>query len=197
MLSLSRSRPKFELGGCCDADPGKNFTSFQWHRFVAYSSKPIIISEYGIDAFDSDAPTGFNLLRNVSDIDAEGPNLEFGPAGAGPGQFIVGAPNEPMQAEWLLTLIEDLERHSTTCVGPQCKEPVASGGSLMAWVDELWKGRVEEAMLGEDPRVSAMESVRMCPDRSQFYHALCGYPSGAQPDQFVNEEWSARLGSAF
>ena len=57
----------------------------------------------------------------------------------------VGAPNDAIQAEWLLSLVEDLERYATTCIGAACKGHVTSGGSLMAWTDELWKGRVIEA----------------------------------------------------
>ena len=91
-----------------------------------------------------------------------------------------------MQAEWLLALVEDLEKYSTTCVGAQCKVPAASGGSLMAWVDEMWKGRVIDAT-GRDSRNELMDQV--CPDKNQFFHTPCGYPSQAQPDLFVKEEW--------
>ena len=30
---------------------------------------------------------------------------------------------------------------------------------------------------------------QVCPDPSETYHSPCGYPSAAQPDTFVNEEW--------
>ena len=56
----------------------------------------------------------------------------------------------------------------------------------MAWADELWKGRVIDAV-HRDARNTLMDSV--CPDKDQFYHSPCGYASAAQPDTFVNEEW--------
>ena len=29
----------------------------------------------------------------------------------------------------------------------------------------------------------------LCPDPDAYAHSGCGYPSGAQPDTYVNEEW--------
>ncbi|KAL1529856.1 hypothetical protein AB1Y20_000787 [Prymnesium parvum] len=54
----------------------------------------------------------------------------------------------------------------------------------MAWVDETWKGRVIDA-IDTDERSEEMA----CPDGRSDIHSPCGYPSGGQPDTFVNEEW--------
>ena len=54
----------------------------------------------------------------------------------------------------------------------------------MAWQDEWWKGRVIEAV-NFDSRTATMGGL--CPDLYADTHSGCGYPSGAQPDTYVNE----------
>ena len=85
--------------------------------------------------------------------------------------------------------MEDLERWATTCVGVACKGQVTSGGSLMAWTDELWKGRVIDAV-DSDERNAKLGPL--CPDVYADHQTPCGYPTPygfTQPDRFVNEEW--------
>ena len=77
---------------------------------VVPADQPVLLTEYGVDAYNSDARTDENVLRNTTDVDSGE-------------EFVLGAPDEAMQAEWLLTLVEDLERHSMTCEGPQCGGP--------------------------------------------------------------------------
>ena len=118
--------------------PGKNFSHTMnsevmfgaqnpfnfFETYAQVSNRPFIVSEFGIDAYDADADPSENIGRNQDDMDKLGHDQQ--------GRFIMGAPKDAMQAEWLLALVEDLEKYSTTCVGAQCKVPAASGGSLMA-----------------------------------------------------------------
>ena len=59
----------------------------------------------------------------------------------------------------------------------------------MAWTDELWKGRVIDATDTDHRNDQMTQAMEVCPDPSETYHSPCGYPSAAQPDTFVNEEW--------
>ena len=64
------------------------------------------------------------------------------------------------RTDWVLSLVEDLERHATTCVAG-CLSQTVSGGALISWVDEAWKGRVIDS-IATDERAIALGAV--CPD---------------------------------
>lgn len=74
-----------------------------------------------------------------------------------------------------MTLVEDIERYSMACVGPQCKLRIASGISLMAWVDELWKGRVDEAA-DTNAFMGELRAMGLCPDPLASRHVRRGVP---------------------
>ena len=69
---------------------------------------------------------------------------------------------------------------------PEGEGRVALGGAVIGWADEWWKGRVIDAV-DFDNRSEAMGAL--CPDPWAERHSPCGYPSPAQPDTYVNEEW--------
>lgn len=155
--------------------PGRNFS---WTRdFENYFERggqlPILVTEYGIDAMDTDEWYTTCVLSNVTSEEKR----------CLPSAGYASFANQGMQADWLLSLVEDLERHSTSCE-QGCLSHTVSGGAVMAWVDETWKGRVIDAVSFNE--VSASMS---CPDTAEDIHSLCGYPSGGQPDSYVNEEW--------
>ena len=80
-----------------------------FQRFHLVSKKPMVISEYGVDAYNlSPQLEGWNAFDTM------------------------GSEDEVSQADWLATMVEDLERHSTTCAAG-CATRFISGGAIMAW----------------------------------------------------------------
>ena len=133
------------------------------------SKLPLMVSEIGIDAYD---------------INCRSPDTPD----------VLGCEDQEMQANWLLSLVEDIERHSSACV-VGCAPPEARvmiGGAIIGWADELWKGRVIDAV-EFDNRSDAIG--HLCPDPWANRHTPCGYPSPTQPDTYVNEEWFGILTS--
>lgn len=113
-------------------------------EYAKWSSKPLLVGEFGIDAFDS----------------------------------YVGSVDERAHAQYTVNLVETLERHSTACV-TNCDTPqVSSGGFIMSWSDEYWKG----VGYGAD-------SGRNCPDFNPNVQSPCGQYNNNFPDYFMNEEW--------
>ena len=158
--------------------PGRNFTSSR--LFENYQSAqnngsapklPVLITEYGIDALDTDAWYAKCIVNQ---------SCPYGPSETNMQEFV----DERSQADWVLSLVEDLERHATTCTS-NCHTKTVAGGTLIAWVDEAWKGRVIDSV-ESDARTVAMTG---CPDPLATAHTACGYPSAGQFDTYVNEEW--------
>ena len=134
-----------------------------FQRFHTVSKKPMIISEYGVDAY-SLAPQleGWNAYDTM------------------------GTEDEVSQADWLATMVEDLERHATTCAAG-CANRFISGGAIMSWVDEYWKGKAVTPVPTSDERIPTI--TRVCPSLKEYLHSPCGYASPTQPDLYVSEEW--------
>ena len=131
----------------------------------------MLITEYGIDALDTDAWYAKCIVNQ---------SCPYGPSETNMQEFV----DERSQADWVLSLVEDLERHATTCTS-NCHTKTVAGGTLISWVDEAWKGRVIDSV-ESDARTVAMTG---CPDPLATAHTACGYPSAGQFDTYVNEEW--------
>lgn len=76
----------------------------------------------------------------------------------------------PYQATYAEALWKEIEANSDVC----------SGGSIMAYSDEWWKGKYGQ---------SGLDCPDYCPDYDPCYHSTCGYPTDSHPDEFSNEEW--------
>jgi hypothetical protein len=73
------------------------------------------------------------------------------------------------QAIYAASLWKEIEAHSTVC----------SGGSIMAYSDEWWKGKYGQKDAGHP----------VCPENDPLEHSTCGYATASGPDGYANEEW--------
>jgi len=134
-----------------------------FQRFHIVSKRPFLITEYGVDAYSLNPQL-------------EGLN----------GYETMGTEDEVSQADWLGTMVEDIERHATSCKAG-CGIRFTSGGAIMAWVDEYWKGKAVTPVPTDDERIPTI--TRVCPSLKEYLHSPCGYMSPTQPDLYVSEEW--------
>ncbi|KAL3931856.1 MAG: hypothetical protein SGPRY_000950 [Prymnesium sp.] len=154
--------------------PGRDFTYSYFGGYPDFGVNiPVIVAEFGNDAMDTDAWYYECINKTLPD------EIRCGQTEAGLKTFV----DEFKQADWTMSLVESIELHATTCeVG--CLGNTISGGTIMAWVDETWKGRVIDSLI-TDKRSDSMS----CPETDAVGHSLCGYPADGQYDSFVNEEW--------
>ena len=169
--------------------PGRDFREFNFSRHTLYSTKPFFVSEYGIDAYNINAPKCDALTESEAEMGV--------PCNNDPNPNMIGVEDETSQADWVMSLIEGIEKNAVTCV-EGCESRSVAGGSIMAWVDEWWKGRVIDAV-DSDERNTLLGPL--CPDKWAELQSPCGYPTpygDTQPDRFVNEEWFGlfRVGKA-
>lgn len=117
---------------------GASFYSL-FSDYAAVSARPLLITEFGIDAYDD---------PNGNEFEKIGP---------------------PHQALYAASLWEEIAANSGVC----------SGGSIMAYSDEWWKGKSGQTDAGHP----------LCPEYSAAVHSACGYATGSHPDGYANEEW--------
>lgn len=134
-----------------------------FQRYHLVSKRPFLITEYGVDAFSLNPQ-----LEGLNGYDT------------------MGDEDEISQADWLSTMVEDIERYSTSCKAG-CGVRFTSGGAIMAWVDEYWKGKAVTPVPTNDERIPTI--TRVCPSLKEYLHSPCGYMSPTQPDLYVSEEW--------
>jgi len=117
---------------------GSSFGSL-FMDYANVSSKPLVITEYGIDAYDNRNGTEYELIGT------------------------------PYQAVYASSLWNEIMSNSN----------ISSGGSIMAYSDEWWKGKHAPS-----PNPNAG-----CPESDPNFHSNCGYPILSHPDGYSNEEW--------
>ena len=156
--------------------PGRDFREFNFSIMASYTVRPFFVSEYGVDAYNINVP-------KCPEDPYEGQVCNNHPS-----PNMIGQEDEVSQADWVMSLIEGIEKNAVTCTHG-CESRTVAGGSVMAWVDEWWKGRVIDAV-DSDERNAVLGPL--CPDVLAELQSPCGYPTPygfTQPDRFVNEEW--------
>lgn len=190
---------------------GKTFGKY-FRNYQSMSKKPLIITEYGVDAYNDPCgwPENFNnegacmnLRRDgmggTGDYDLDTQTWCRYP------QSDCARPGTESQALWDVWLTREIMSNSPARGG------AVLGGFLMAWQDEYWKGKsVQDACTKPCP-VAEITNCTQAPRNKTFgkggsaackakahftcsnwdttYHDLCGYYLYSFPDAYVNEEW--------
>jgi len=189
---------------------GRSFGGY-FGNFQAESSKPLIVTEFGIDAYND--PCGWNENMAYPQVCFNLPGDGNGGDVALPGQPFRGCnnpwadcakPGVQTQAEWDAALVHEIMANAPEHGG------AVIGGFVMAWTDEYWKGAVVQdqcahpcpvqdlqTCLQRDYASYALGGWAACGPHAHFtcgnydtkFHDLCGYALAALPDGYVNEEW--------
>lgn len=185
---------------------GSYFSDFE--KASANYSKPIVVTEYGVDAFND--PCGwqeninnhvcFNLPDDPKGGSKDSPN--FVGCTTQPGCKVSGEAGQVMfDQNNAQEMIANYYNNGT-------KKGAVVGGFLMAWQDESWKGYNTQGWCPAepcDPRDTSkcnkadytdggkagctFKAHWTCPNPDGTWHGLCGYFNGGFPDGYVNEEW--------
>jgi len=147
---------------------------------AAWSTKPALVTEYGVDAMNDPCGTASHARAGACANGSTYENIKQWGKQYGEDQL--------QHAEWNGVLAASLYAHKDLPESPIC------GGSMMAWVDERWKGAMfTEAVCSEDGNgregVDCARFHQNCPAPSAWDFSLCGYPLEATFDNFINEAW--------
>mmetsp|Transcript_11709 Transcript_11709/g.31168 ORF Transcript_11709/g.31168 Transcript_11709/m.31168 type:complete len:587 (+) Transcript_11709:24-1784(+) len=149
------------------------------------STKPVLLTEYGVDAFHDACGTNKEDPCFNTPEDEDGKSYEDG----------------WMQAAYAGNLTKEIQHFGSD--HEMCKDAkrgwrqcTAIGGFLMSWVDEFWKGAKAQASCSPtysspdfSPKGCTEKAHVSCGNWDAAYHDLCGYQLDAAPDKYVNEEW--------
>lgn len=193
---------------------GKSFGSV-FDQYGHQSSKPLLITEYGIDSYND--PCGWAENNDING------SVCFNVANDGNGgsdntSDFVGCksdkscsiPGSIIQSEWDIALTNEIMDHysdgSASTTGK-----VSAGGLIMAYHDEYWKNTAVQAWCTAPCPVAEIERCQgvdqhsymqghskgcnwkahvTCNNWNSSYSDLCGYKLyGTAPDNYVNEGW--------
>lgn len=189
---------------------GKSFGNY-FSSFASESTKPLLVTEFGVDAYNDPCgwpenfqrPVCFNMYSRNSfggDVQITGDLYR----GCQDATADCALPGVEAQMNWDVALATEIME-----AYPE-KGGALAGGFLMAWTDEFWKGAsvqdhcnnpcpVEEADECRNHNVAAFmpggtaecspHAHFTCDNSDSTYHDLCGYWLYSAPDHYVNEEW--------
>lgn len=180
--------------------------------------KPIIVVEYGVDAYNDPCGKGMETVSSKlhtwhtpaclsqtaylhpTAISRNSPCLYLSSAFTQPCyNDVQDSPHggygedEDSQADWGASLASILSKHSSA----EGKGAVA-GGTINSWVDEAWKastgvagcgGPVPYPLPGFDPSQCAWKAHVQCPMLNLWRPSLCGFWTPATFDGYSNQGW--------
>jgi len=140
--------------------------------------KPLVVLEYGVDAYNDPCGKG-NETPCYNDV-LDSPQGGYGE-------------DEDSQASWVMSLTQILADHSSAAgLG------AVAGGLINSWVDESWKctsgvvgcgGPIPYPLPGFDPSLCGWKAHVNCPQLNLWRPSLCGFWTPATFDQYSNQAW--------
>ncbi len=177
--------------------PGKTFghkNDSKLYQYSQSSHKPLVITEYGIDAYNDVCGEGYDTpcYNQLEDS-------EYGE-------------NEDLQAEWLHSLTTELWEHRSIDQYRHIHKykydnkelyqhsGVVAGAIIQTYVDEYWRGMTNSVRgcygpigyghPGFDASMCEYKAHVVCPSNDAGYHTLCGYIVGGSTfDGYANLAW--------